>query len=135
MDVSVVFQPARGCARLRLASPLATRRRPSGTQDCTPALRVQFPILDPRWQIGGGAESLVLLLLIYPEVALAPDHLAIPLEREDVRRNAVEEPAVVRDDDSAAREVDQRIFERAERIDVEVVGRFVQEQQVAARAQ
>ena len=29
-------------------------------------------------------------------VPLVPDHLAVPLEREDVRRDAIEEPAIVR---------------------------------------
>src|SRR5690606_42031516 len=41
-------------------------------------------------------------------VALEVDDLAVALEREDVRRDAVEEPAVVRDHDGAAREVQQR---------------------------
>ena len=48
---------------------------------------------------------------------------------------AVEEPAVVRDHDGAAGEVEQRLLERAQRVDVEVVGRLVEQQQVAARAQ
>ena len=37
----------------------------------------------------------MLLLLIHREVPLAPDHLAVPFERQDVRRDAVQEPAVV----------------------------------------
>ena len=49
--------------------------------------------------------------------------------------DAVEEPAVVRDDDRAAAEVEQRLFQRAQGFDVEVVGRFVEQQQVAAALQ
>jgi len=45
------------------------------------------------------------LLLVDLVGALAPDHFAVPLERDDVRRDAVEEIAVVRHDDRAAREV------------------------------
>ena len=49
--------------------------------------------------------------------------------------DAVEEPAVVRDDHHAAAEVLEALFERAESGDVEVVGGFVEEQQVAAGGQ
>ena len=48
---------------------------------------------------------------------------------------AVEEPAVVGDDHGAAGEVEQRLLERAQGVDVEVVGRLVEQQQVAAAAQ
>jgi len=41
----------------------------------------------------------------------------------------------VRDDDRAARERQQRLFERTQRLDVEVVGRFVEQQHVAAGLQ
>src|SRR5690348_9371669 len=67
--------------------------------------------------------------------ALEPDRLAVAFESEDVRRDAVEEPAVVRDHDRAARELEQRLLERAQRVDVEVVRRLVEEQDVAARAE
>ena len=45
---------------------------------------------------------------------------------------AVEEPAIVGDDHRAAGEREQRLLERAQRVDVEVVGRLVEQQQVAA---
>ena len=60
---------------------------------------------------------------------------AVALEREDVRRDAVEEPAIMADDDGAAGEVDERVLEGAQRVDVEVVRRLVEQQQVAARAE
>src|SRR4029453_8759248 len=63
--------------------------------------------------------------------ALEPPHLRVALEGEDVRCHAVEEPAVVRDDDRAAGEIEQRVLERAERVDVEVVRRLVGGQGVA----
>src|SRR5690606_31150569 len=67
-------------------------------------------------------------------VPLEVDDLAVAFEREDMRRDPVEEPAVVRDHDRAAREVQQRFLEGAQRLDVEVVRRLVQQQHVAARA-
>jgi hypothetical protein len=41
----------------------------------------------------------------------------------------------VADHHGAAREVEQRVFQRAQRLDVEVVGRLVEQQHVAARLQ
>ena len=63
--------------------------------------------------------------------SLEPGGLRIALEREDVRRDAVEEPAIVGDHHCATREVEQRVFERAQRVDVEIVGRLVEQQHVA----
>ena len=45
---------------------------------------------------------------------------------------AVEEEAVVADDDGAASEIFDGVFERTEGFDVEVVGGFVEEEDVAA---
>ena len=67
-----------------------------------------------------------------PQRALEPRRLRVALEREDVRRDAVEEPAIVGDHDRAAGEVEQRVFERAQRVDVEIVRRLVEQQHVAA---
>src|SRR5437763_10371507 len=64
--------------------------------------------------------------------ALEPRHLALALEGEDVSRDAVEEPAVVRDHDRAAGEVEQRLLERSQRVDVEVVRGLVQKEHVPA---
>src|SRR3546814_13162834 len=58
--------------------------------------------------------------------------MAIALERQDVRREAIEEEAVVADDHGAARAIFERFFERRERFGVEIVGRFVEQQDVAA---
>ena len=79
-----------------------------------------------------GAPPVVLVLL---EVALEPFDVAVALERQDVGRDAVEEPAIVRDHHDAAGESEQGILERAQRVDVEVVGRLVEQQQVAAAGQ
>src|SRR3546814_10864942 len=52
-----------------------------------------------------------------------------------MRRDAVQEPAVMRDHERVARELEQRVFQRAQGRDVEVVGRFVEQQHVAALQQ
>ena len=73
--------------------------------------------------------------LVVLVVALEPHHLGVALEGEDVRGDAIEEPAVVADHDGAAGELEERVLERAQRVDVEVVGRLVEQQQVRALAQ
>src|SRR4051794_19481126 len=67
-----------------------------------------------------------LVLLVILKIAFEPFDMTVVLEGEDVRRDAVEEPAVVADDDGAAGKILQRLFQRTQRIDVEVVGRLVQ---------
>jgi hypothetical protein len=61
--------------------------------------------------------------------------MAVALEGEDMGRDAVEEPAIMADDHGAAGEVLQRLFQRTQRVDVEVVGRLVEQQDVGAGLQ
>ena len=85
--------------------------------------------------IGLRAETALPVGFVVLVVALEPHRLAVAFEREDVRGDAIEKPAIVADDHGAAGVVEQRLFERAQRVDVEVVGRFVEQQQVAALPQ
>src|SRR6202012_336251 len=66
------------------------------------------------------------------EIALEPLDVAIAFEGENMRGDAVEEPAIVADDDGAAGEILKSLFQRAQRIDVEIVGRFVEQQHIGA---
>src|SRR5918993_2448397 len=81
---------------------------------------------------GLDTEPLDLVLLVVLEVALEPEPLRLALVGEDVRRHPVQEPPVVADHHGAARELLQSTLEAAQRLDVEVVGRLVEEQQVPA---
>ena len=81
------------------------------------------------------AEALLLVGFVLLVVALEEHPLRVVLGREDVRGDAVEEPAVVRDDEHAAGELEQRVLERAQRLDVEIVRRLVEQQHVAALEQ
>ena len=89
-------------------------------------------MLDPLRLERVWAQPLLLVLFVVLEVALEPLHMGLAFEGEDVGTDAVEEEAVVADDHGATREVDESVFERAECFDVEVVGRFVEEEDVAA---
>jgi hypothetical protein len=53
----------------------------------------------------GGAEAAQLVLLIRLEVALEPFDVAVALERENVRRQPVQEEAIMADDHRAAGEI------------------------------
>ena len=92
-------------------------------------------VLDPVRLERLGASGLLDPLRVLLVAALEPRHLAVALEREDVRRDPVEEPAIMADHDRAAREVEQRLLERAQRVDVEVVRRLVEQEHVAAAAE
>src|SRR5215469_18775340 len=72
------------------------------------------------------------VLDVFLVIALEPNDLRVALEGEDMGRDAVEEPAVVRDHHGAAREGEQRLLERPQRLHVEIVGRLIEQQHVAA---
>ena len=59
--------------------------------------------------VGVGAQAPLLVHLIVLEIALEPFDMAVVLEGEDVGGDAVEEPAVMADDDGAAGEILQRL--------------------------
>src|SRR6516164_9207040 len=82
---------------------------------------------------GIGAEPAHLVLLVLLEVAREPLDVAVALERQNVRGDAVEEPAIVADDDGAAGKILERLLERAQRIDVEIVRGLVEQQHIGAR--
>ena len=68
----------------------------------------EFLVFDAFRQHGVLAQSPLLVLLVILEIALEPFDVAVALEGEDVGGDAVEEEAVVADDDGAAREVFER---------------------------
>jgi hypothetical protein len=98
-------------------------------------LLLQFLILDPMRIIRITAQAVVTVGFIILIVAFKPDHLAIAFESQNVRRDPIQKPAVVRNDHRAAGESQQRFFKRAQRFDIEIVGRLVQQQYVAAAFQ
>src|SRR6267378_6801836 len=92
----------------------------------------EFPVSNTVRPVRVRSLPLLEVLGVLAITPLKPHRLRIPLEREYVRRDAVQKPAIVRDDNGASREIDQRLFERAQRVDVEIVRGFVEQQQVAA---
>src|SRR2546430_13862290 len=105
-----------------LARPSSGGGFPSGSNERAIPDAMRAPV---------GADRLAHEFLIRLVVALEPPDTAVALEDEEVRGDPVEEPAVVADDHDAPGEVEQRLLERAERVDVEIVRRLGQEQHVA----
>src|SRR5215813_13362955 len=102
--------------------------------DCAPADNEQtrlsanqLLIRDPMRLVGISSLPLVQVFGICPIVALEPDDFAVAFEGEDMRRDTIQEPAIVRNHYGAAGEIQERFFERAQRIDVEVVRRLVEQ--------
>src|SRR5690606_26770709 len=62
------------------------------------------------------AEAALLVLLVLAIVALEELHVRITLERQNVRGDTVQEPAIVADHQRHARELQQRILERTQRL-------------------
>src|SRR5579859_1272260 len=91
--------------------------------------------LDPLRNQRVRAQATLLVFLVGLEVALEPLHVAVALEGQDVGAQAVEEPAVVADHHRAAGELLQGVFQVLQRLDVQVVGRLVEQDDVAAGGQ
>src|SRR5215470_9135533 len=121
-DIRTIFQKSLPSGLTRGWGPVsaenATNRRVLAHRD---ALAGELLVLDPMRDRGVGSEPAHLVLLVVLVVALEPLDVAIALEGEDVGGDAVEEPAVVADDDGAAGEVFQRFLQCAQRVDVEIV--------------
>src|SRR5439155_576213 len=76
-----------------------------------PRLRLarESSIFYPVRLIGFGAEAASAIGFVILIVALEPFDLAVAFEGEHVGRDAIEEPAVVADDDGAACKVEERL--------------------------
>ena len=78
------------------------------------------------------AQAATLVFLVLAVVAGEERPLRVAFGCQDVRGDPVQEPAVVRDDQAAAGEFQQGVFQRPQGFHVQVVGGFVQQQHVAA---
>ena len=88
-----------------LRSDRDTRRR---TEACAPRcadtsrkLSAELLVLDAVGLIGAGAEFLLASCFVLAEVSFEPADMAVALERQHVRGDTVEEPAIVGDHDGA----------------------------------
>ena len=82
--------------------------------------------------ISDGTEPCLSIGLVGGVVAFEPDDPTLSFKGEDVRRDPIEEPAVVTNDDRAASEVLESLFERPHGVDIEVIRRLIEEEDVGA---
>src|ERR1700730_8155983 len=74
-----------------------------------------------------------LVLLVILEIAFEPFDATVAFEGQNVRRDTVEEPAIVADDDGTTGKILQRLFQRAQRVHVEIVGGLIEQKHIGAR--
>src|SRR5262245_47904004 len=89
-------------------------------------LPLQRLVADALGLCGLFAKALDLVFLVLVVVARKEADLRLALEGEDVGGDAVEEPAIVAGDQHTAGELEQRLLERAQRLDVEIVARLIE---------
>ena len=82
--------------------------------------------------VGDVAQPLATVGHVVGVGAGEPFHMRVALEGQNVGRHPVQEPTVVGDDEDAARKRQNRLLERSQGVDIEVVGRLVEEQHVGA---
>ena len=85
--------------------------------------------------VGLGTEAPAAVGIVVGVVAFEPGDLAIALEGEDVSGDAVEKPAVVGNDDRAPGKLEERLLECAQCVDIEIIGRLVEQQHIGAGLQ
>ncbi len=96
-----------------------------------PLLR-QLPVLNAMGLVGVFTQPRPTISVILGVVAFVPEDIGVALEGQDVGTDAVQEPAIMTDDDQAAAELHEGIFEGAQGIDIQVVGGLIEDDQVGA---
>ena len=82
--------------------------------------------------IGIDTEATSAIRFIFREVPLKPHDLRLIFKCEHVCGDSVEEPAIVTDDDGAARKTQQAVFKGSQGVDIKIIGRFVEKEDIAS---
>ena len=91
---------------------------------------LQLLILKPLWLVGGNAETFAALLFVGLVIPFAPMDVGVSFKGENMGSDSVEEPAIMADHHDTADEVQDRLFQRTQGINIKIVRRFVEQQQV-----
>jgi hypothetical protein len=75
-------------------------------------------------------KTLAKISLVYFKIPLAPSQFSIAFESKNVGSEAIKEPAVVTSHDDTAGKIRNRFFQGAKCINVQVIGWFVEQQDV-----
>ena len=78
------------------------------------------------------AETAFAVFFVLAVVAVKEFNTAIALERQNMRCDAIQKPSIVTNYDGAARKVFKSFFESSHRVHIEVVRRFVEQDDIRA---
>ncbi len=92
-------------------------------------------VFNPVWLICSFSQAPFAVGFVICIVAFKPLNVAVTLEGQNMRGNTIQKPAIVRNHYRAAGEVEQCLFQCTQGFDIQVIGRFVEQQQVAATSQ
>lgn len=95
----------------------------------------QLLVLDPVRSLGIRAQATATVLFIILVVTLKPDHVAVTLKRENVRRDPIKEPPVMAYHHRASGEIKEGLLKSSERVDVKIICRLIEKDNVSVRAQ
>ncbi len=76
--------------------------------------------------IGCDPQAFVPLLFVGLEIPFAPVDITLALKRQDMGCDAIEEPAIMADDDDAPCIIENGLLQSPQRVHVEIIGWFVQ---------
>src|SRR5215470_5108757 len=105
--------PRRRCGDEEALPQVEKIATPTKSKPAPNSISGQLPVFYPMRLIGVSAQPGLAVGFVFRVIPVEPDGSAFALECQDVRGDAVQEPAVVADDDGASGEVLQRLFERA----------------------
>lgn len=80
--------------------------------------------------IGTNSDSFATLLLVGCKVSIADVYVAISFKCNNMRGESIEKPAIVGNHNDATSKVGNTFFERTQRINVEIIRRFIEKQQI-----
>jgi hypothetical protein len=82
-------------------------------------------VFDPVRLIGVYAEPLTAVRFVLGVIAVEENDVTLAFERKYMRGDAVEEPAVVTDDEHTADKIFQSFLKRAHCVDIEIIRGFI----------
>ena len=87
-------------------------------------------VFDPVGLVCLHAETSFSVFIVFRVVAVKQDNPTVPFEGQDMGGDSIQKPAVMADDNDATGNIFYGLFESPHNIDVEIVGRFIKEEDV-----
>ena len=82
--------------------------------------------------VGVVAEAAFAVGFVFTVIAIKIFDMAVTLKRQNMSRDAVEKPAIMANYDGTAGKVFECFLKRAHRVDIDVIGRLIEQQDIGA---